>query len=661
MSDRHANCTRTWYRNAISSEKLAFMLDGITVGAPSGAWHFAPMMDTETKTPPLAADFPPATREEWRKLVDTALKGAPFERLFSTTYDGPTIAPLYERAATAAPVPGRSPEAAWALMQRVDHPDPAAANAQALADLENGATGLLLVFAGAPSASGFGLDPSPAALARVLDGIHLDAGVTIELDLSAQSRQVVRDLADLIASRGLAPSAVNLRTGFNVIGGFAASGSPAAAWDEIAPHMADVIAKVVGAGFLGPFVVADGRVIHDAGGSEVLELAFALACAVAYLSALERGGMALARARDAIYFRLSADMDQFLTTAKFRAVRKLWARVEDACGLAPKPAIVTAETAWRMMTKRDPYTNMLRATIAVAAAGFGGADAVTVLPYTAPLGLPDAFARRAARNTQLLLLEESNLARVADPAAGSGALEALTHELCTAAWSLFQDIERAGGVWQALEVGMIQQKVATVRAERQKAIARRKDILTGTNEFSNIFETTPAVLDVAPAPVSAAAATALPRIRLAEPFEALRDASDRVLAKTGARPRIFLATLGTPAEFTPRATFARNFFEAGGIEAVTNDGFASVDEIVAVFKSSGAMFACVCSSDDVYARDTIATAKALAPYARHLYLAGRPAKQAALQQAGVQSFIYAGGDALATLRAAYAMLGIEIG
>jgi methylmalonyl-CoA mutase len=495
----------------------------------------------------------------------------------------------------------------------------------------------------------------------VLDGVHLNAGVTIELDLSGQSRQVVRDLADLIGSRGLAPSAVNLRTGFNVIGGFAVSGQPIAAWGEIAPHMAEVIAKIAGAGFLGPFVVADGRVIHDAGGSEVQELAFVLACAVAYLRALEAGGLALGAARDAIYFRLSADMDQFLTTAKFRAVRKLWARVEEACGLAPKPATVTAETAWRMMTKRDPYTNMLRATIAVAAAGFGGADAVTVLPYTAPLGLPNAFARRVGRNTQLLLLEESNLARVADPAAGSGALEALTHELCSAAWSLFQEIERAGGVWAALQAGMIQQKVAAVRAERQKTIARRKDILTGTNEFPNLFETTPAVLDVAPAAASAVAATALPRIRLAEPFEALRDGSDRVLATTGARLRIFLATLGTPAEFTPRASFAKNFFEAGGIEAVTNEGFANLDEMVAAFKASGAAFACLCSSDDVYDRDAVAAAQALAPQARHLYLAGRPAEQAALQQAGVQTFIYAGGDALATLRGVYAMLGVEIG
>ena len=158
-----------------------------------------------------------------------------------------------------------------------------------------------------------------------------------------------------------------------------------------------MVGELAGDGFRGPFAVADGRVIHNAGGSEAQELAFALASAVAYLRALEAGGMTLEAARDAIYFRLSADADQFLTMAKFRAARKLWARIEAACGLAPKPAMVTAETAWRMMTQRDPYVNMLRTTIAVAAAGLGGADAITVLPHTAPLGLPDAICppRRA--------------------------------------------------------------------------------------------------------------------------------------------------------------------------------------------------------------------------------------------------------------------------
>ena len=189
----------------------------------------------------------------------------------------------------------------------------------------------------------------------------------------------------------------------------------------MAPAFAALVGELVGLGFRGPFAVADGRIVHNAGGSEAQELAFTLGSAVAYLRALEAGGTPLDAARGMIYFRLAADADQFLTIAKFRALRKLWARVEQACGLAPKRAYVSAETAWRMMTQRDPWVNLLRTTIAVFSAGVGGADAIGALPHTAALGLPDGFARRIARNTQLLLLEESNLAKVSDPVAGSGA------------------------------------------------------------------------------------------------------------------------------------------------------------------------------------------------------------------------------------------------
>ena len=613
----------------------------------------------------LASDFPDATRDDWRRLVDAALKGAPFARLESRTFGGLTIEPLYERAAGAHAVPGRAPGAAWTLMQRVDHPDAAAANKQALDDLENGATGLVLVFAGSVSANGFGLEPSAAKLKQVLDGVDLDAGIAVDLNLSPTSRHIVRDFAALLKDRGVAPGAVDLRFSINPIGGFAATGHSARNWADLAPYFAHMVGELAGDGFRGPFAVADGRIIHNAGGSEAQELAFALASAVAYLRALEThgttNGMALDKARDAIYFRLAADADQFLTMAKFRAARKLWARVEAACGLAAKPVTIAAETAWRMMTRRDPYVNILRTTIAVVAAGFGGADTVTVLPHTAPLGLPDALARRIARNTQLLLLEESNLARVDDPGAGSGTLEAMTQQLAAAAWSQFQEIELAGGVWTALETGLIQRNVAAVCAERQKAVARGKDILTGTNAFPDLRETVPTVLDVAPtAPLNGAVAAvttaALPRLRLAEPFESLRDASDEILGKTGARPEIFLANLGTAAEFTARASFAKNFFESGGIAAIFGDGDTAA--LAAAFKASGAGLACLCSSDKVYDKDAAAAAQTLkAAGARYIYLAGRPGeREAAMRGAGVQSFIYDGCETLSTLTAAYDIL-----
>jgi methylmalonyl-CoA mutase len=612
---------------------------------------------------PLAAEFPPTSQAEWRKLVEAALKGASFDkRLVKQTYDGLRIEPLYPRAAGATPVAGRAPAAAWALMQRIDHPDPAAANAQALQDLENGATGLTLVFAGSLNANGCGLDASPETLARVLDGVALDAGITIDFNLSPATRTAVQHFAALVKARKLAPAAIDMRASINPIGGLAATGVSPRPWGELSKYFAAMIRELADQGFRGPFAVADGRIIHNAGGSEAQELAFALAAAVDCLRALEAGGVPLDAARGMIYFRLAADADEFLTIAKFRAVRKLWARVEAACGLKPKPTYVAAETAWRMMTRRDPYVNMLRTTIAVTAAGLGGADCIGVLPHTAALGLPDAFARRIARNTQLILLEESNLAKVADPAAGSGAIEDLTSKLCAAAWVQFQEIEKAGGAWAALERGLVQKNVAAVRAERQKAAARRKDALTGTSDFPDLNEKPAAVLAVAPVatPKESGAAPItepLPSIRLAEPFERLRDASDRMLANTGARPKVFLANLGKLSEFTARATFAKNFYEAGGIEAVSNDGFKDQAAMIAAFKASGAKLACLCSSDKVYEKDAAGAAKALAAAGATVHLAGRGGeREAELRQAGVKSFVFMGCDALSTLQAAHDIL-----
>jgi methylmalonyl-CoA mutase len=607
--------------------------------------------------PAITGDFPSATEADWRKLVDAVLKGAPFERLKSRTHDGLTIEPLYPRARMATTIAGRPTGTPWAVMQRVDHPDPAAANAQAKEDLGNGASGLVLVFAESVSANGFGLEAAAPSLAQVLDGIDLGRDTILDLNLSPRTRGVVRDLAALIKHRGIDPPSVDLRFSLNPIGGFAASGRSPQTWQNLAPAFAATITELAADGFRGPFAVADGRVIHNAGGSEAQELAFALASALTYLRALEQSGMSLEAAYAAIYFRLTADADQFLTTAKFRALRKLWARVATASGLPPKPAIVMAETAWRTMTRRDPYANILRATIAVAAAGLGGADAVTVLPHTAALGLSDAFARRVARNMQLILLEESNLARVTDPAAGSGAFESLTEQLCLAAWTQLQAIERAGGAWAALESGLVQRNVAAVRAALEQAVAHGQDILTGSNAFPDIAETPPAVLDVKPrAAASEQPATVtvapLPRLRLTEPFESLREQSDRILAATGTRPKIFLAAIGAPAEFTARVNFAKNFFEAGGIEAVPG---APAD-----YRRAQAALACLCASDKMSATELAAAAAALKNTgARHIYCAGRPgAREELMREAGVQSFIDEGCDALATLRAAYDILRV---
>ena len=639
---------------------------------------------------PLAAEFPPAAREDWLRRVEAVLKGADFgKKLVTRSQDGLRIEPLYEKAAGATPRLLRAGAAAkpWMVVQRVDHPEPAAANKLALEDLENGAGGLSIVFAGAPSARGFGLD------ARTLDDLdHALAGVMLDIvSLRIETapflgRMVAALIAALVERRGLTPAALDIDFGLDPVGDIARTGGASLPWLALSVRAAEVATALAERGFTRSLLRVDTRGIHEAGGSETQELAAALSTGVAYLRLLEAKGWTLDAARNAISFLMVADADEFLTIAKFRAFRRLWARVKEVCGLVPKAARLQAETAWRMTTRRDPWVNMLRGTIAAFSAGLGGADSVTALPFTAALGLPDAFARRIARNTQLILLEESNLWRVADPAAGSGGFEALTEALCKKAWALFQELEREGGIVASLQAGALQARIAAVRTARERAIARRRDPITGTSDFPHLGEMPVSVLDAASPelgrlpsglPVEfwglvaeagngralagglfamdALRVEPLPSRRAAEPFERLRDLSDARLARTGARPRIFLANLGPIAAFTPRAMFARNAFEAGGIEALANDGFSDHAALAAAFVASDAQAACLCSSDEIYGTQAAPAAAALkAAGCERLFLAGRPGElEAELREAGVDEFIFAGCDVLFSLQQSY--------
>jgi methylmalonyl-CoA mutase len=607
----------------------------------------------DPETVPLASDFPEATRDDWARIAQAVLKGAPLERLVSTTYDGISIEPLAPRRGDAGPLVIRRGATAWQALARIDQIDPAIANESALEELNGGANGLWLVFEGAIGDYGYALPADDTALARILDGVDFTAGISVELDLSPHAAAAI----DAALAKGLAarPGAANLRIGHDPLGAATLANSAPRPWSEEATHFGRRAAALTRTGFGGKLAAADGRVIHNAGGSEAEELGYVLSVGIAYLRALESGGLALDAARRLLFFRLSADADQFLTIAKFRSLRKLWARIEHACGLAAEPIFVSAETAWRMMTQRDPHTNILRDTIAVFSAAAGGADAITVLPFTAAREIPDDFARRTARNTQLVLADEAFLAKVADPGAGSGAIETLTDQLSRAAWALFQEIEMAGGAAAAIETGLIQNKVAAVRAKRGIAVARRRDALIGATLFPDLAETEPSIGQARRARTDLNGKPLAP-IRLAEPFEALRDISDRMAKASGQRPKIFLANLGTAAEFTARGTFAKNFFEAGGIEAVGGEGDAQ--GLASAFTASGAALACLCSTDDRYDKEAAAVAQALKMAgAKYIYLAGRPGeRENAFKSAGVQAFIYDGCDVLATLRHAYDIL-----
>jgi methylmalonyl-CoA mutase len=309
-----------------------------------------------------------------------------------------------------------------------------------------------------------------------------------------------------------------------------------------------------------------------------------------------------------------------------------------------------AVTSSAMLTKRDPWVNMLRTTLACFGAGIGGADAITVLPFDGAIGLPDAFSRRIARNTHAILIEESKLAGVIDPAGGSWYVENLTEELARVAWQEFTGIEREGGIESALDSGALAERLAATWAARSKRIATRADPITGVSEFANLAEKK---VERVPVPSIVESHGGLPRVRYAQEYEELRDRSDAYLAEHGERPQVFLATLGSLASHTGRAGFAANLFQAGGIEAI-NPGVT--EDVVKAFSDSGATFACLCGSDRSYGEqaDEVATALTKAG-AQAVLLAGKPTDA----YADVTGFLYTGCDALEVLTGTLETLGVQ--
>jgi len=467
----------------------------------------------DADTLPLAAEFPPADMVQWHALATAALKGRAPETLSSRTYDDLAIAPLAQRRRDATPLV-IAPRQSWQIMARIDLPSADATRAEIATALANGADGVTLVCPGSVGSHGFGIDSG--AIAPLLAAIKRDAAVPIEIDLAGTDADAARALADALATVPSYSERFAIRIGFDPIGAIALESADPTHWLNHASKLARLGNALMEKGVAGPFVAADGRIIHAAGGSEAQELAFVLAGAVTYLRALETGGIALADARRMIFFRLAADQEQFLTLTKLRALRLLWARIEEASGLTPAPVFVSAETAWRMMTRRDPYGNIVRATIAAHAAATGGADAISVLPFTQAIGLPDGFARRIARNVQLLLRHEAHLDAVHDPARGSGAIEDLTDQLAQAAWTLFQQIEAQGGLAAALADDGFAAQVAAVRQAREQALTTGRDAIIGTTVFADRDEAEVAVL--APMPDRVTSGPFAP-MRLAAPYE----------------------------------------------------------------------------------------------------------------------------------------------
>ena len=596
------------------------------------------------------AHFPPQTDQQWRALVEETLGGAPFASLISKTYDEIDLAPLY------APDAGKNFGGAaarlgpWDVFTRIDHPEWPDAIEQAKDDLDHGASGLHLVFARSPCAFGFGLQRTDRSEAGgFFDEVGSRAPSGLAIDCAASGDAEAASLLGDWGSHGL-ERGVRIEVGFDPVG---ASPSVEAVW----PRLAETIVELRGRGWDGLCLCADARRINAAGGSEAQELAFALANALAWLRAMEREGVSTSDARDLLFFRISADADHILSLAKLRALRGLWEQIEAACGLAHKPARIAVESAWRMMTQRDPWTNVLRGAIACFSAALGGCDAMVVLPFTQALGLPDPFARRLARNTQLVLRYESHVEKVGDPAGGSGAFERITEDLSRRAWSLLQDIERHGGLGPTLAAGHYQNEVAATRSARVARIARRLEAIVGVSDHPDLAERTPGALarPASAREIEGGGDACFPMVRDAQPFERLRDQSDELLAATGARPRVLLVPLGAAQACEASLALAKTIFESGGIEALAGDEPISLDHLIEQFKSCGAHFACFCPPRAHEPALAVELIRALAKCgARLIYYAGQPGGAAAvLAQAGVADFIVAGCDACSILEGAH--------
>ena len=632
---------------------------------------------------------PPAGVDDWMALIERTLRGGDLADLTSKTRDGIEIRPLYTQrparpaAARTAVDPARSARG-WDVRARHrvlagGRSDPDMLRRRVDDDLAAGATSVELEVR-----EGVTIDE----LDRVLAGVDLsETPVALAPHASLGTAEALGALA---ARRG-GVMAAGSSVGLDPLGEWARSGrrvetAPAAEWArpragapvgggdrrEPVPESIDEIAPAAGeVSKLGPGVrvfMVDATRYADAGATEAQALGWATATAVAYLRALVEAGMSVDAAAGLIGFRLAATADQFVTIAALRAARVMWSRVVTASGGSREAArqYQHAVTAAHMYSRRDPWVNLLRGASAALAAGVAGADAVTVLPFDHALGAVDtdaALGRRLARNTQLLLLEESHLARAGDPAGGSFYVESLTDELAQAGWAILQSTEAAGGISAVVADGSLEAAIDQRWEARLEALGSRREALVGVSEYPLLDD---AVAGPDDGDVAAPAEPGLPMRRLAQPFEDLRDAADRHRLATGERPAVWVAALGPAVAHSERTAWVQSLLAVGGIEGRGGEGVDSPIAAAADFAASGLAAAVITGSDDWYRRRGPATASALSEAGAVLVAAvSDPATPtdllSDLQAAGASELWHQGINVVATLKRLHHILSIAGG
>lgn len=644
----------------------------------------------------------PPTPSDWRQRVEQELgPGRDFERaLVTRTLEGLSVAPLYTEEDRRGESAATRRTGDWAITQGTEHPDPRTANRRLLDELQQGATGAFIELGA--EARGIPSDPRcdvPGARVRwlhdmeaLLDGVYLDA-VPIAFGTNANGVPLGSTFLALAEERKLDAATLEVHLGMDPIASFARDG-------VLPGDMVDArreLCLLAGHSRMhldrARSLAVDAGVWHRAGAHAVQELGFAAAGFIEMLRWLEEDGLPPSAAHSEFVWRMDLGRDVFTEIAKLRAARAMHARIMGAAGVdVATPLKLHVTTSARNLATRDPWSNMLRATLGTFAGAAGGADLITVLPFDAALGDPSPLGRRNARNTQLVLAAESRLEHVGDPARGSYFIEARTDELARAAWKLMGEIERDGGMTAALNSGRIADELGASRDALTDQLSRRVRPVVGVSVFPAPEDqpssdaapaeaggdaehvarvkargdlvlgsvdslahgvraaSSGATLDeIGGALVRGARATMAPMMlmREASVFEDLADAADRM----DRRPTVFLAALGRPAEHGARATFASQLFSAGGVGVETGTGADSAEDLAAAFTASGAQFACIVGTDDAYDEHAEATAGALAGAGARRVLLARKAKDGddALLAAGLSGHIFAGCDARAVL------------
>lgn len=521
----------------------------------------------------------------------------------------------------------------WAICQLHEDPDIEVTKAAVLTDLERGGSDVWVR-----------VDPDAIAasdLGEALGHVMLDLAPVLVSSTSDQTAAATALLA-VFAGSGKDATEVSGNLGVDPIG-FAAQHAKTPNLDAAvaAYEQAAAYPKVT------PLVV-DSTVYHNAGAGDVQELAYAVATGLEYVRALTGAGVALDDAFGAMLFRVSATTDQFTTMARLRALRGLWARVGEVLGVseAARGARQHAVTSYRQITRDDPYVNMLRSTIETFAASAGGAEVITVLPFDTVWGLPDAFSRRIARNTQVVLAEESNIGRVNDPGGGGWYLESLTKQLSEAAWALFGELD-AEGMAANVASGAVADQIAETVAARAKRLANRSEPLTGVSMFPNMNEKP---LETKPRPQAVELAGLSP-IRDSQLFEAIRDRAAK------AAPKVALACLGARRDFGAREGFTSNIFQVGGIATPLIEG-ATAENVAA--QLDGAKVAVLCSNAKQYAAHAVDVAKALkAAGVTKVLLAGSMKEIGDADATGlIDGTVFAGMDVVELLESTLDELGV---